>query len=161
MGEGGGEGRGFPFEEYKLRRCVKEWTICRLGVWHNVAMAVLEMDLVAEAEHGLPLDSIEELRQRGLTFTEVGETVIAPRTLKHRKARGESLSTEETERVMRVVRLWALAKHVFGNEEKALKWLRKPSERLAGRSPLSLLRTESGGRVVEQGLWQIDEGVFA
>ena len=118
-------------------------------------------DLAEIVEQGLPADTLGRLRDNGLTFSEVSEIVISPRTLKHRKARGEPLSHEETDRVVRVARIVSLAAEVFGNSAKALLWLRSADERMAGRSPLSMLRTDAGGRVVESRLFQIDEGVFA
>jgi len=87
--------------------------------------------------------------------------VIPPRTLKHRVARGERLSTEETERLLRVVRILAFADRVFGDREKALGWLRDPDPRLEDRSGLSLLRTEAGGKLVESMLWGVAEGVYS
>src|SRR5580658_7472308 len=120
-----------------------------------------EFDLAKIIENGLPIDRLARLRDHGLKFTEISEIVISPRTLKHRKARGERLSGEETDRMVRVARIVALANTVFGNPQKALKWLRTESDRMGGRRPLSMLRTDAGGRVVERRLWQIDEGVFA
>jgi putative toxin-antitoxin system antitoxin component (TIGR02293 family) len=119
----------------------------------NVALAEL-------VERGLPTDAIAQLRELGLSFAEVAEIIISPRTLKHRKARGEDLSSTETERVVRVSRIVALAEKVFGSHEKAMLYLRDPDDRLKDRTPLSMLQTESGGRVVESLLWQIDEGMF-
>ena len=118
-------------------------------------------DLAEIVENGLPTDSLALLREKGLSFSEVSEIVISPRTLKHRKARGEHLSHEETDRLVRVARIAVLAEEVFGSHEKALLWLRSPDERIANRSPLSMLHTESGGRLVENMLWQIDEGVYS
>ena len=119
------------------------------------------LDLAGIVEHGLPLESVGRLKEKGLSFSEVSEVVISPRTLKHRKARGERLSNEETDRVVRVARIISLAEQVFGDHGKALAWLRSPDDRLHNRTPLSLLHTESGGRVIENMLWQIDEGVYA
>jgi putative toxin-antitoxin system antitoxin component (TIGR02293 family) len=118
-------------------------------------------DLAKLAEEGFPLESVEALKKDGLTYTEISNIIISPRTLKHRKARGEGLSREETERVMRVARVVAFADQVFGSHEKALRWLRAPSARLEGRSALLILTTEAGGREVENMLGQIDEGMFA
>ena len=87
--------------------------------------------------------------------------MISPRTLKHRKARGEQLSHEETDRMVRVARIIALAEQVFGDRDKALAWLRSKDDRINERTPLSMLHTESGGRLVENMLWQIDEGIYA
>ena len=109
----------------------------------------------------LGTDSITYLKEKGLTFSEVSEIVISPRTLKHRKARGGPLSVEEPGRLLRVARIISLADQVFGNHEKALDWLRQIDERIHERTPLSMLHTESGGRLVENLLWQIDEGVYS
>ena len=119
------------------------------------------LNLAEIAEKGLPTGSITYLKQKGLTFSEVSEIVISPRTLKHRKARRELLSVEETGRMLRVARILALADQIFGNHEKALAWLRQVDERLNERTPLSMLHTEPGGCLVENLLWQIDEGVYS
>jgi putative toxin-antitoxin system antitoxin component (TIGR02293 family) len=120
-----------------------------------------DFDLARIVERGLPTTRLALLKQHGLTFTEVSEIVISPRTLKHRKARRERLSDEETDRLVRVARIVALANSVFRNSQKALQWLRTESDRMGGRRPLSMLRTDAGGRLVESRLWQIDEGIFA
>ncbi len=123
--------------------------------------ASLRLELAELVEHGLPLPSLDTLRSKGLTFTEIGETVISPRTLKHRKERGENLSSEETDRAVRVASNLALADQVFGDPSKALLWRRSAHDRLGDRTPLSMLRTEAGGRLVESLLWSIDEGVYS
>lgn len=120
-----------------------------------------EFDLAKIVESGLPIARLSILKAHGVTFTEMSEIVISPRTLKHRKARRERLSGEETDRMVRVARILALANSVFGNPQKALKWLRTESAAMGGRRPLSMLRTDAGGRLVEGRLWQIDEGMFA
>ncbi len=128
---------------------------------HLGISAQSELDLAGIVEQGLPLGSVDRLKEQGLTFSEVSDVVISPRTLKHRKVRGERLSHEETDRVVRVARMVSLADQVFRNHDKALAWLRSPDDRLNGRAPFSLLHTESGGRVIENMLWQIEEGVYA
>jgi putative toxin-antitoxin system antitoxin component (TIGR02293 family) len=120
-----------------------------------------EFQVAELVEKGLPLESLSKLKEKGLTYNELSEIIIAPRTLKHRKSRNESLSDEETDRVIRVARIISLGEDVFQDREKALNWLRAADDRLQGRSPMSLLRTEAGGRVVENMLWQIDEGVYS
>lgn len=119
-----------------------------------------DFDLARITEEGISTDSLSALKDRGLTFSEISEIIISPRTLKHRKARREPLSNEETDRVVRVARILSLAQDVFASREKALMWLRIPDERLESRTPLKMLTTESGGRLVENMLWQIDEGIY-
>lgn len=120
-----------------------------------------EFDLAEIVENGLPTDSLALLKEKGLTFSEISDIVIAPRTLKHRKSRGEHLSHEETDRMVRVALIVALAESVFGNHAKALGWLRTPDDQMSGRTPLSMLQTEAGGRLIEGMLWQVDEGVYS
>lgn len=119
------------------------------------------LELAELVENGLPTENLNLLKAKGLTFSEMGDVVISPRTLKHRKARGENLSPEETERAIRVASIIRLAERVFGNPEKAMRWLRFANNRLGDRTPLSMLTTESGGRLVESMLWGIDEGVYS
>ncbi len=120
-----------------------------------------EFELAAIIETGLPTSSLSFLREKGLTFSEIAEIVIPPRTLKHRKSRGENLSHEETDRMVRLALIVALAENVFGDHAKALIWLRTADDRIGGRTPMSMLKTEAGGRLIEGMLWQIDEGVYS
>ena len=55
----------------------------------------------------------------------------------------------------------ALAKQVFGSEEKALLWLRSTDDRLGNKTPRSMARTKAGAKLVESLLWAIDEGVYS
>lgn len=120
-----------------------------------------EQSIVHLVEGGLPLGVIRRLLDRGLTRGEVFEVIIPLRTWKHRKSRHQPLSREESERAVRAARILARAQAVLGDEEAALHWLRAPKERFEGRAPLQMLSTEAGGRLVEQMLIQIDEGMFA
>jgi putative toxin-antitoxin system antitoxin component (TIGR02293 family) len=54
-----------------------------------------------------------------------------------------------------------MAERVFGDFEKAHRWLRKPSRTIAGAVPLALLKTETGAYLVEQTLHRIDYGMLA
>jgi putative toxin-antitoxin system antitoxin component (TIGR02293 family) len=67
---------------------------------------------------------------------------------------------EESDRVLRVVRLLSQAETVYGSRERAFNWLRRPIARLQNRAPLDLMRTDTGARIVEELLVQIDEGMF-
>jgi putative toxin-antitoxin system antitoxin component (TIGR02293 family) len=120
-----------------------------------------EQKIVHLVETGLPTKIVSRLVQRGLTKDEVFHVIVNPRTLKHRKSRNEPLSREETERAIRTVLILARAQAVMGSQEKALEWLRAPRKRFEGRTAMDMLPTEAGGRMVEQMLIQIDEGMFA
>ncbi len=92
---------------------------------------------------------------------ELEDLVVARRTLARRKLLSGKLSREETDRAMRLARIASEASKVFGNAEKASRWLRGPQAKLSGRTPLSLLESEAGTAVVENLLGQIEHGMFA
>jgi putative toxin-antitoxin system antitoxin component (TIGR02293 family) len=113
-------------------------------------------------EQGVPLPALEEFAaSSGFALKDLLEVVIPARTLKHRRQRQEPLSLDESDRLARVARVYALAVRVFGNPEKARRWLSKPKIRFDDQTPLAMLRTDLGGRQVEEMLIQIDEGMFA
>lgn len=113
-------------------------------------------------EEGVPVDSmLAFVADSGLEMRDVHDIVIPARTLKHRRARKEPLSRDESDKLARLIRIFDQAVKVFGDREKVLRWLGKPKQRFQGETPLHLLRTEVGGRMVEQLLGQIDEGFFA
>ena len=114
------------------------------------------------ANQGVPLSALEEFAAySGIAVKDLLEVVIPARTLKHRRQRQEPLSLDESDRLARVARIYDLGVKVFGNPDKARRWLTKPKTRFQGHSPLSMMRTELGGRQVEEMLYQIDEGMFA
>lgn len=105
-------------------------------------------------------DRIEVLRARGFRSDEIYAIVGSRRTLSRRRALAERLSLVESDRVLRLERIADLADRVFGNREKAHRWLRKESRALENVRPIDLLRSETGAHTVEQALHRIDYGIF-
>ncbi|RWO25691.1 MAG: DUF2384 domain-containing protein [Mesorhizobium sp.] len=103
---------------------------------------------------------VEGLRQRGFSNDEIYKIVGPRRTLARRKERNETLTIAESDRVMRLERISAIADRVFGNHEKAQRWLRKHS-RVLDETPINLLQSETGAALVEEELHRIDHGIFA
>src|SRR5438046_2698542 len=120
-----------------------------------------EQDLVRLVEEGLPTKVVQGLRTLGLTEQEVYSGVLPRRTLTHRVARREPLSREESDRVVRIARVSALGENAFGDRGRFWRWFRAPMRRFDGRSPLEMLRTETGGRLVEELLIGFEEGFVA
>lgn len=121
-----------------------------------------ELDLVRIVRRGLPLDSISAMVKRGaLDQKEVELYIIPRRTLAHRRKRQQPLSPEESDRLARAARLFALAVETFQNDDKAQRWMRRPNRALGGAVPMELLTTSSGARLVEDVLGRIAHGVFS
>ena len=51
--------------------------------------------------------------------------------------------------------LWPLEQLTFAS------WMRAPKRRFESQSPLEMMRSEAGSRLVEEMLIQIEEGMFA
>jgi putative toxin-antitoxin system antitoxin component (TIGR02293 family) len=120
-----------------------------------------DADLANAVQKRLPLSSLDALLQNGITDEEVYSLILPRRTLAHRKSRLESLTHEESDRAVRIARIASLAEEVFAEDAKAARWLRKPKVRFDGRTPLEMLATEAGARLVEEMLLQLDYGFAA
>ena len=120
-----------------------------------------EDDLVELVEDRLPLSAITALIQSGISEKEIYSVIVPRRTYQHRRARKERLSREESDRAIRLARLTSLSEKVFGNFESSMHWLRSAKRRFHGRTPIAMMETEAGSRLVEEALYQIDEGMAA
>ncbi len=132
----------------------------QIGDWLGVQPPATDTEILRIVEGRLPPSVIKRLATLGLQRAEIDEIVIASRTLQHRRSRREKLTIEESDRVLRTIRVLSSAEAIYGSRERALNWLRKPHARLESRAPLSLLKTDTGSRIVEELLIQIDEGMF-
>jgi len=121
-----------------------------------------DLSLAREVVTGaLPLAVLDELLSAGFTAADLGDLVINPRTLRHRRSRGEALSMEEGERAVRLARMLATADAVLGDRAAAWMWLREPNLSLDGARPIELLKSEIGARAVEETLVRLEHGLFA
>ncbi len=119
-----------------------------------------EMDVVKLVHNRLPVSVVDRLLAEGVTKQEI-DVIAPPRTLAHRRANAESLTVEESDRAVRLARIVAQSESVFGSKDKAMGWLRRPMKRFEGGTPIEMLTTEVGSRLVEEALVQIDVGFFA
>ena len=85
---------------------------------------------------------------------------VTPRTFSRWKLDHPELSNQQSDRMVIVGGLLELGKTVLGDEAHVKAWLRKPALVLDNKVPLELLKTETGRRKVEEGLYQIYHGFF-
>jgi len=91
--------------------------------------------MASMVEKRLPVTTIKSLVRGGLSDAEVYQLIVPRRTLAHRIARHQPLSKGESDKAVRVARISAMAEHVFGEPERAWRWLRKPQQRFDGKAP--------------------------
>jgi putative toxin-antitoxin system antitoxin component (TIGR02293 family) len=142
---------------------IQDWQILEKNPNSDEALAMIEQRL--------PTSVLDSLLNLGFERAEVHSVVLPARTLQHRRSRNEPLTVEESDRVIRLLRVLRATEAVYESRERALAWLRRPNPRLdpalrnvlfakGGRVPLSLLTTETGARKVEELLVQISDGMF-
>jgi putative toxin-antitoxin system antitoxin component (TIGR02293 family) len=120
-----------------------------------------ETELAVAVRKRLPLSALKGLAQAGLTDREIEQLVIPQRTRRHRAERGQSLTIEESDRVVRLLRVQSLAEDTFGDADKTGQWLRRSLGELGDEAPLTVAQTEAGARVVETILAKIAWGAAA
>jgi putative toxin-antitoxin system antitoxin component (TIGR02293 family) len=118
-----------------------------------------ETDLQAAIREGFPQTVVEEVMQAaGLTLKELATSLdLSPRSLQRRRREGR-LARYESDRLYRLARIVALAKQHLGDDQTAMRWLRRPNRALGGSTPLQLIDTELGARAVENILGRIAYG---
>lgn len=118
-----------------------------------------ETDLQAAIREGFPQTVVDEvMHAAGLTLKELASSLdLSPRSLQRRRREGR-LARHESDRLYRLARIVALAKHYLGGEATATRWLRRPNRALGGSTPLDLMDTELGARAVENVLGRVAYG---
>ena len=118
-------------------------------------------DLIRKIQRGFPVSSFEKLRRKlDVSDNLLSQVINIPmRTLTRRKQQGR-LNVVESEKVLRIARLYDKALEVFEDEEAAEKWLKEPARGLGGVIPLEYAKTELGAQEIEKLLIRIEHGVF-
>lgn len=117
--------------------------------------------LHSRLEEGLSYEALERLRRvLDLPTSRVSQLVrIPPRTLSRRKE-AKKLQPEESDRLVRLSRLVALALQLFeGDLEETRSWLGSPQAALGNETPLEFATTEVGAREVENLIGRLEHGV--
>lgn len=121
-----------------------------------------DLDWVKAVQSGLPVSSVDSaIDELGFSPHEIDVLVLPRRTLAARRAKHQPLTREESVRLARIARVALKAAETFGNPEKSHRWLRRPNRALRNHTPLSLLDTDDGARLVEVVLGRLAHGLFS
>jgi len=120
-------------------------------------------DLARLFRNGLPAISVTILaKQLRLGNSVLGQKLGIPqRTLTRRLSHASRLTPAESDRTVRIARVYANAVEMLGEEEKAIVWLGTANRALGGDRPLDVLDTDVGARMVEDILGRIAYGVYS
>jgi putative toxin-antitoxin system antitoxin component (TIGR02293 family) len=120
-------------------------------------------ELVTLTREGLPADILPALaNELAMDRKVVARALGIPeRTLSRRLSSHARFSTGESDRIVRLARVLALASDTFGDMAKASRWLQTPNRVLQGQVPFELLDTDTGVQSVETVLGRIAYGVYS
>ncbi len=82
-------------------------------------------------------------------------------TARRRIKQKATLTANESDRLYRAARIFALAQGVLGKLEKATQWMNAPNRALGGEAPLDCLKTDIGVGDIEAILKRLEYGVFS
>jgi len=120
-------------------------------------------DLAELVRKGLPASSVRALAGK----LSIGNAVLSlklgipQRTMTRRLSQGSRLTAAESDRTVRLARVFANAVEMIGDEPTAVQWLLTPNRALGGERPLDRLDTDVGARAVEDILGRIAYGVYS
>lgn len=120
-------------------------------------------DLLRAVKKGFSYRTFERFRRNtSLSLDRVLDLIDIPRrTLTRRKREGRFLP-DESDRLLRVSRLFGKTLELFeGDRDAATEWLTTAQPALGGTIPLDLARTEIGAREVERLVSRLEYGVFS
>lgn len=118
------------------------------------------MDLV---RRGLPFAMLDEVAAAaGVGRLALAEVIGLSRTTLSRRRESRVLKSTESDRLVRVARLVAMAHDLMqGDRANARRWLQEPHELIERESPLERASTEVGAREVEELIGRLRHGVFS
>jgi len=120
------------------------------------------LEILAQIRNGLPAAMFEQVASAlGLsTGTLAAKLGVARRTVTRKQGNGAPLSSETSEKLLRVARVRNLGRMLFATDQAVSEWLSKPDSALGNMAPLDLLDTDLGAREVENLLRAVAYGHF-
>ena len=118
-------------------------------------------ELIHQLKDGLTTETFDRLKQQlQVSDNQLCRIIQIPkRTLDRRRIKGR-FKTDESERILRIARVFDMALSVFGKPEKARRWLKHPARGLDGQVPMEYADTGLGAQEVIDLLGRIDYGIF-
>lgn len=120
-------------------------------------------DLIPKIEKGFSFTALNRfVSASGLSIPYTASVIGIPERTLARRKKENRLSPEESERLLRISKLFEDSLRLFdGDREAAVNWLRTPKKALRNQSPLHFARTEVGAREVENLIGRLEHGVFS
>lgn len=117
---------------------------------------------INKIESGLPAKSIRNFARRyALPDNLISEILVMSRSTLMRRRKDGRLTESESDDLVRIAGLYAMAENVLEGKDSAAQWMREPNRSLGGAAPIDYARTTIGSREVENLLGRIEHGIAA
>ncbi len=146
-----------------MKTCVN--VVKRRTKTKSALKVIKKWDLTNRALHvrnGISYGVFEQIKdETETTLKEISMHLrISAKTLDRRKKEGK-LNPSETEKILRLEKVFNKALDVFEDREDSIKWLKEKNIHLGDAAPISLCDTEPGGNEAFNLLGRIEHGVLA
>jgi putative toxin-antitoxin system antitoxin component (TIGR02293 family) len=120
------------------------------------------LEILTQVRNGLPAAMFEQVASALdlSTTTLAAKLGIARREVTRKPGNAAPLSSDTSEKLLRIARVRNLGRTLFTTDEAVSKWLSKPDASLNNMAPWDLLDTELGAREVENLLRALVYGHF-
>lgn len=132
----------------------------KVGTFSGIKFEGIEgVEVVRQGEDVAALEALKTALV--INDSELAHVVgVSERTLDRRRQLGR-LEPRETDRIATLFSVLDDAVALFeGDEEKARRWMRTPVRGLGNQTPLALLDTEAGSRIVRDVIGRLEHGVL-
>jgi putative toxin-antitoxin system antitoxin component (TIGR02293 family) len=118
--------------------------------------------LIRQIKRGYPIDKFERLKEEfGVNREKLaGIASISLATLHRRKVSAKHLTPDESEKIYRLEKLYAVALEVLEKKEIVRAWFNAPQIVFEGKTPLEYADTLPGSEEVERVLKRMEHGVL-
>lgn len=122
-----------------------------------------DLDLAMAIEQGFPINTIDRVVKLIAPENPSFAFEIIPRaTLMRYKRSHHPLSSEQSDRVARLARIWTIAYSVWKSRDATRRFLFEPHQLLGGQRPIDMVRRNTvGARMVEEILGRLEYGSVA
>lgn len=121
-----------------------------------------QMDLIELGNLGITKDALEHLaKYLSFTLSQMAELLpVTERTIQ-RYSRKKHFNQIVSEQILQIAEIATKGVEVFGDRDKFLTWLNRPSKALAGKTPMSLTASRFGAVMVLDELGRMEHGVIS
>lgn len=126
-----------------------------------IAGAAITIELIELIRKGLDVKALKAFSEEsGFGIHELAVYARIPSRTMARRLREGKFPQDESERLVRIMSLFAKTKRLLSSAERAKRWLTTPKISFNGQTPLEFADTDLGAREVEYLLINIEYGSF-